>query len=135
MGSCIFCDIAGSLRPSYTIYQDDTHMAFLDRYPVVPGHTLIIPRRHHATIMDMTPQEVGDLFSLVPHIASAVLAATGAPAFNVGQNNGDAAHQIVPHVHVHIIPRRPNESLNWSSRLVVADSRFAEMAGRIRNLV
>lgn len=132
---CIFCGIAEGRMDAHVIYSDDDHLAFLDRYPVVPGHTLIIPRSHYGTIDKMDPDSVGRLFSLVPRLATAVLGATGTDAFNVGQNNGHAAKQVVPHVHVHIIPRRHGDRINWSSRSVVSDSAFREMAARMRALL
>lgn len=132
---CVFCGIVGGRKDAYVLYEDADHMAFLDRYPVVPGHTLIIPRQHYSTINEMSPDSVGRLFSLVPRLAPAVLGATGAGAFNVGQNNGHAAKQVVPHVHVHIIPRRDGDRINWTARSVVDGSEFDEMAGRIRALL
>lgn len=132
---CIFCGIAEGRMDAHVIYSDDDHLAFLDRYPVVPGHTLIIPRSHYDTIDKMDPDSVGRLFSLVPRLATAVLGATGTDAFNVGQNNGHAAKQVVPHVHVHIIPRRRGDRVDWSSRSVVSDSAFREMAARMRALL
>lgn len=114
------------------LYEDDSHMAFLDRYPVVPGHALIIPKTHHSTIVEMGPERAGRLFSLVPLLAPAILHATGTAAFNVGQNNGDAAKQVVPHVHVHIIPRRPGDRINWNARAIADAERFGEMVRSVR---
>lgn len=132
MAECVFCSIVQGTQPAHVLYEDGSRMAFLDRYPVVPGHTLIVPKRHHATILEMTSESAGSLFSLVPVLAPAILAVVGASAFNVGQNNGDAAKQVVPHVHVHIIPRRPDESLNWASRLLMDDAHLGGMARRVR---
>ena len=132
---CIFCGIVGGRQDAYVLYEDADHMAFLDRYPVVPGHALIIPKQHYSTINEMSPDTVGRLFSLVPRLATAVLKATGTAAFNVGQNNGHAAKQVVPHVHVHIIPRKDGDRINWTARSVVDESEFDEMAGRIRALL
>lgn len=128
----MFCDIVGGRRDAYVLYEDDSHMAFLDRYPVVPGHALIIPKTHHSTIVEMGPERAGRLFSLVPLLAPAILHATGTAAFNVGQNNGDAAKQVVPHVHVHIIPRRPGDRINWNARAIADAERFGEMVKTVR---
>jgi histidine triad (HIT) family protein len=132
MRECVFCDIVGGRRDAYVLYEDDSHMAFLDRYPVVPGHALIIPKAHHSTILEMGPERAGSLFSLVPLLAPAILHATGTAAFNVGQNNGDAAKQVVPHVHVHIIPRRPNDRINWNARAIADAERFDGMVRSVR---
>lgn len=128
----MFCDIVGGRRDAYVLYEDDSHMAFLDRYPVVPGHALIIPKTHHPTIVEMGQERAGGLFSLVPLLAPAILHATGTAAFNVGQNNGDAAKQVVPHVHVHIIPRRPGDRINWNARAIADAERFGGMVRSVR---
>lgn len=132
MRDCVFCDIVEGRRDAYILYEDDSHMAFLDRYPVVPGHALIIPKTHHSTIVEMGPERAGRLFSLVPLLAPAILHATGTAAFNVGQNNGEAAKQVVPHVHVHIIPRRPGDRINWNARAIPDAERFDKMVKTVR---
>ena len=103
--TCIFCDILDGKRDGYFVYEDEDHIAFLDKYPIDDGHTLVIPKKHHEKITDMNPDDVGKIFSLIPKIAKAVLIGTGADAFSLAQNNGNAAKQIIPHVNIHIIPR------------------------------
>ena len=103
--ACIFCDILSAKAESSIIYRDDTHCAFLDRYPIDVGHCLVIPIHHHEMITDMTPKDVGELFALVSVLGKKIISVTGASGFNVAQNNGRVARQIVPHVHVHLIPR------------------------------
>jgi len=71
--TCIFCDILDGKRDAHILYEDDSHVAFLDRYPIDVGHSLLIPREHHERITEMTPENVGKLFSLVPKIAKAIL--------------------------------------------------------------
>ena len=129
---CVFCDIVKGTRDSYMLYQDDLHMAFLDRYPVVPGHALVIPKSHHSTILEMDAGEVGSLFALARLLAPPILKVTGTSDFNVGQNNGQAAKQVVPHVHVHIIPRRPGDRINWNARAILDRGRFVRMAEAVR---
>ena len=103
--ACIFCDILSGKRDGHILYEDDSHLVFLDKYPIDDGHTLVIPKKHYERITDMEYDDVGKLFSLVPKVAKAVLLGAGADAFSLAQNNGKAAKQIIPHVHVHIIPR------------------------------
>jgi len=83
----------------------------------------------------MTPKDVGTVFALVPKIAKAILEATGADAFSVGQNNGRAAKQIVPHVHIHIIPRYNNKGTVWTKRQISSDDELSELAKKIRSLL
>ena len=130
--NCIFCDIIDGKRSGQFIYQDDTHVAFLDKYPIDVGHSLVLPKKHHEKITDMNPDEVGVLFSHIPKIASAVLRATGADAFSIGQNNGRAAKQIIPHVHVHIIPRFNHTGTIWTKRGISKDEELNTLANKIR---
>ena len=133
--SCIFCDILDGKRDGHILYEDDSHIAFLDKYPIDVGHSLVIPRKHHEKITDMTPQNVGNVFSLVPKIASAILDATGADAFSLGQNNGRAAKQIIPHVHIHIIPRYNSKGTVWTKRQISSDTDLSELSKKIRGLL
>jgi histidine triad (HIT) family protein len=132
---CIFCDILDGKRDGHILYEDDSHVAFLDKYPIDVGHSLVIPRKHHEKITDMNPQDVGKVFSLVPKIASAILDATGADAFSLGQNNGRAAKQIIPHVHIHIIPRYNHKGTVWTKRQISNDDELSELAKKIRSVL
>lgn len=131
--TCIFCDILSGKREGHFIYEDDHHISILDKYPIDTGHSLVIPRKHHEKITDMKPNEVGELFSVVPKIAKAILDATGADAFSIGQNNGKAAKQIIPHVHIHIIPRYNHKGTIWTKRSIEDNSELSILAGKIKN--
>ena len=89
--TCIFCDILDGKRDGHLVYEDEDHIAFLDKYPIDDGHTLVIPKKHHGRITDMDSDDVGRIFSIVPKIAKAVLLGSGADAFSLAQNNGKAA--------------------------------------------
>ena len=106
----------------------------MDKYPINRGHTLVIPVRHYDTLLHMPPAEVGRLYSVVPSVAKAVVAAVEADGFNVGQNNGIAANQIVPHVHVHIVPRFIDDSPDgkWPARRVAQHDELEGLAEKIR---
>lgn len=96
--------IAGEI-PSYEIYENETTYAFLDANPLAPGHTLVIPKEPYERVNDMPADLLGDVFSVAGEIAEAVETATGADATTLAINNGEAAGQEVPHVHLHIIPQ------------------------------
>ena len=130
--TCIFCDILDGTRNGHLVYEDIDHIAFLDKYPIDDWHTLVIPRKHHEKITDMDPNDVGKIFSLIPKIAKAVLAGAGADAFSLAQNNGKAAKQIIPHVHIHIIPRYNNKGTVWTKRQIPTDDVLSELAVKIR---
>lgn len=133
--TCIFCDILDGKRDGHFLYEDESHVSFLDRYPIDVGHSLVIPREHHERITDMTPENVGNLFSLVPKIAKAILSGTNADAFSIAQNNGRAAKQIIPHVHIHIIPRYNSKGTIWTKRQIANNSELAELAKKIRRAI
>ena len=130
---CIFCDIIQKKTVGHFIYEDETHVAFLDKYPIDYGHSLVLPRDHYERVTDMNSDKVGDLFSKVPKIAKAVLKTTNADAFSLAQNNGRAAKQIVPHVHIHIIPRFNNKGTVWTKRDIGKDEDLKILAEKIRN--
>ena len=132
---CIFCDILDGTRNGYLVYEDKDHIAFLDKYPIDDGHTLVIPRKHHEKITDMDSNDVGKIFSLIPKIARAVLAGAGADAFSLAQNNGKAAKQIIPHVHIHIIPRYNNKGTVWTKRQIPTDEVLSELAVKIKSAI
>ena len=133
--SCIFCDILDGTRNGHLVYEDQDHIAFLDKYPIDDGHTLVIPRKHHEKITDMDSNDVGKIFSLIPKIAKAVLAGAGADAFSLAQNNGKAAKQIIPHVHIHIIPRYNNKGTVWTKRQIPTDEVLSKLAVKIKSAI
>ena len=94
-----------------------------------------MPREHHEKIIDMTEKNVVDLFSRVPKIAKAILQATNADAFTIAQNNGRAAKQIVPHVHIHIIPRYESRETIWTRREIAKENELKILAERIRKCI
>ncbi len=132
---CIFCDIIQGKKKGHLIYEDEFHIAILDKYPIDVGHSLVIPKKHHEKITDMDFSDVGLLFSHVPKIATAVLKATNADAFSLGQNNGKAAKQIIPHVHVHIIPRYNHKGTIWTKRNIGNDEELSQLAAKIKSIL
>jgi histidine triad (HIT) family protein len=116
------------------VYRDANFVVIMDKYPINTGHTLVIPSKHYENLLQMPPAEVGRLYSLVPAVAKAVVSAVKADGFNVGQNNGIAANQIVPHVHVHIVPRFIDDSPDgkWPARTVVPLEELAKIAHKIK---
>ena len=105
MSETIFGKIIRGELPCHRVYEDDLVLAFLDIFPLSKGHTLVIPKREVATLDLLDEESAVALGRALPRVARAVLAATGARAFNVLQNNGEGAHQAVFHVHFHIIPK------------------------------
>ena len=119
--------------PSYMIYDDDDCLAILDKYPIDNGHSLIITRQHYEKITDMSIDDVSRLFSKVPKIINAIIKATGADAFSIAQNNGKSAKQIIPHVHIHLIPRYNTTGTLWTKRKIMSDDELKQLAEKIKN--
>ncbi|MFB3893378.1 MAG: HIT family protein [Phycisphaerae bacterium] len=112
---CIFCKIAAGQIPAVKVFEDDSCLAFLDIGPLAEGHVLLIPKAHAVTLDELPADQAGAMLRHLPAIVRAVKAATSCQGVNVLQNNGRVAHQVVPHVHFHIIPRNPGDEFhfNW----------------------
>ncbi len=115
---CIFCKIAKGEIPSTKIYEDGNFIAFLDIAPGNFGHTLVMPKEHFETFTDLPENMEKQLMERVKKIASAVVQGTNAEGFNILINNKKVAGQLVPHVHVHIIPRFTDDGieLTWPQK-------------------
>jgi histidine triad (HIT) family protein len=113
---CIFCQIVSRKSPSSVVYEDDKYIGFLDIYPFSRGHTLICPKEHGETIWDMKEGDIARLFQVASKVSRAVVAAVGADGFRFVQNNGEAANQVVAHVHVHVIPVKMEDRGRFTDR-------------------
>ena len=99
--TCPFC----TLDESRVLLANDHAIAFLDGFPVTPGHSLIVPRRHISSFFEATEEERAALFDLVAQMRELLLAERKPEGFNIGINDGAAAGQTVMHLHIHLIPR------------------------------
>ena len=118
MAETVFAKILRGEIPCHRVYEDAAVLAFLDVNPIARGHTLVIPKEPVATLDQLSDESAAAIGRVLPRIARAVLAATGARAFNVLQNNGADAHQAVFHVHFHIIPKLDDGSglgIGWKA--------------------
>lgn len=106
MSACIFCSIVAKTAPAHLVHEDEHFLAFLDIYPVRPGHTLVIPRRHGQYLSDFEAKESGELFALGQRLSEGIRRSElGCDDLNFVLNDGPAANQTVPHVHLHLLPR------------------------------
>ncbi|KAI0880435.1 HIT domain-containing protein [Annulohypoxylon maeteangense] len=105
MAACIFCKIIKGEIPCFKLFESDKTLAFLDINPLSKGHALVIPKFHGAKLTDIPDEQLSEILPVVKKLATA----TGAVDFNILQNNGRIAHQVVDHVHFHMIPK-PNEA-------------------------
>jgi histidine triad (HIT) family protein len=109
MENCLFCKIIAGEIPSEKVYEDDTIFAFLDVNPASKGHTLVAPKKHFSRFTDMDAENVASLFEAARKITAALENALLAEGSNIGINDGEVAGQEIPHVHVHVIPRRKGD--------------------------
>jgi histidine triad (HIT) family protein len=107
--ACLFCEIVNGERKAHEVYQDEMTYGFLDHRPLFPGHVLLVPREHYETVMDLPAPLVGPLFSSAQRLSRAVVKAMNAEGSLVAINN--KVSQAVPHLHVHIVPRRRGDGL------------------------
>jgi histidine triad (HIT) family protein len=108
---CIFCGIVRGDIPSVKVYEDDRTFAFMDINPLNEGHLLIIPKTHAATIHEMSEADFAAVMSVTHKLAAAVKKTLNPDGINLMQLNGEAANQVVPHLHVHIVPRWSGDGL------------------------
>ena len=130
---CEFCDLIRDMSVGARVLDGHAVVAFLDHRPLFLGHTLVVPREHYGTLLDLPPALVGPLFSEVRRVALAVQEAMDADGTFVAVNNG--VSQSVPHLHVHVVPRRPKDGLRgffWPRQSYRDEAEEREVATRIR---
>ena len=136
MASCTFCDIAGGALPAAVVLDEPEILGFLDLRPVFPGHVLLVPRVHVETFPELPAELLPVLFGGAQRVAAAVLPAMEADGTFVAMNN--RVSQSVPHLHVHVVPRRFKDGLRgffWPRQKYENDDAMHEVAERIREHV
>jgi histidine triad (HIT) family protein len=131
----IFSKILRGEIPCHKVYEDAHVLAFLDVNPLSRGHVLVIPRDEVATVDQLSDDVAAAIGRVLPRLSRAVLAATGAKAFNILQNNGALAHQAVFHVHFHIIPKYDDGAglgIDWNASKLEGGAELAKaIAGKL----
>jgi len=111
--ACVFCKIVEGTVPSLRVLENEHVLAFLDINPLAPGHLLVIPKRHFERLDQMPEELTAEIARMLPKLGRAVATAAGAMGYNLLQNNGACAGQVVEHVHFHLIPRVPGDGLGY----------------------
>ena len=133
MEGCLFCEIVAGERPAHIVLEDDRTLAFLDIRPLFPGHTLLVPKAHHETLVDLPADLVEPLFATAQRLAGVMETELGAAGSFVAINN--RVSQSVPHVHVHVVPRNRKDGLRgffWPRTKYASEDEAAAMAVRLR---
>lgn len=132
MDECRFCAIVAGRAPAHVVLDDDVAVGFLDVRPLFPGHVLVVPRAHVATLPDLDRTDVGPYFERVQRVAGAVRDAMGAQGTFVALNN--VVSQSVPHLHTHVVPRTKGDGLRgffWPRTTYESDQQAAAVAARL----
>ena len=134
--SCVFCDIVHGRTPAHVVYDDGASVAFLDSRPLFPGHVLLVPREHVETFPELPAPLIAPLFDRAQRISRAVETAMNAEGTFVAINN--RVSQSVPHLHIHIVPRRKGDGLKgffWPRSKYASDEQAAQTAEAIRKVL
>jgi histidine triad (HIT) family protein len=136
MAECLFCRIAAGDVAAHIVYEDDRCLAFLDHRPLFPGHVLLIPRQHYETLADLPSAEIAPFFGAARTLSRAVEEALQADGTLVAINN--RVSQSVPHLHVHVVPRKRKDGLRgffWPRRPYRDDAEAEAVRATIRDAV
>jgi histidine triad (HIT) family protein len=138
--SCVFCKVIAGQLPSATVYTDNQVVAFLDIRPVNPGHTLVVPKSHSASLAELKPEVGGRLFQVAMQVAAALRrSGLRCEGVNIYLADGKAALQEVPHIHIHVIPRFIGDALRINFGADYGRSppaeQLEEIAARIRKML
>ncbi len=134
--NCTFCRIIGAELASFIVFEDEVSLAFLDQRPLFHGHSLLVPRDHHETLADLPLGKVGPLFANAQLLARAIERAMDAEGSFVALNN--RVSQSVPHLHVHVVPRRRKDGLRgffWPRTKYESDAQMESVRDAIRSEV
>jgi histidine triad (HIT) family protein len=133
---CAFCDIAKGSEQDRVVLDDERHVAFLDHRPLFHGHCLLIPREHRETLLDLHQDELAPFFGTAQLLARAVEESMGAKGTFVAMNN--RVSQSVPHLHVHVVPRRPKDGLRgffWPRTKYEDEAQMREVRDAVREAI
>jgi histidine triad (HIT) family protein len=134
--NCRFCQIIAGEEPAQFVFEGESSIAFLDNRPLFPGHSLLVPREHHETLGDLPDELVGQLFENARLLSVAVPKAMRKPGSFVALNN--VVSQSVPHLHVHVVPRKPKDGLRgffWPRTKYASEAEMRKVAERVRKTV
>jgi histidine triad (HIT) family protein len=133
---CRFCQIIAGDESSHVVFEDERTLAFLDNRPLFPGHSLLVPREHYETLGELPNELVSPLFESARLLSVAVPKAMRKPGSFVAMNN--VVSQSVPHLHVHVVPRKPKDGLRgffWPRTKYESEDQMREVAERVRRAI
>lgn len=129
--ACIFCDIIQRTAASHVVYEDEAFIAILDKHPISVGHTLVMPKKHLSRVRDLSQKEFCALYARVHALNALITSRLGDSASHISINDGAAANQLIPHLHVHIIPRSENDSAGFTARKFLRPEQMDEIRKKL----
>lgn len=132
--NCIFCKIINNEISAEKIYEDDEVLGFLDRHPVHPGHTLIVPKDHFENVYTVPAEIWARMNIAVQKVALAIKEGVDADGINIISNNEPAAGQVIFHSHIHLVPRHNDDGLKHWPGKDATDSELKDIAEKIKKV-
>lgn len=134
---CKFCKIVKGKLPAAIVWQDDEYACFMDKYPINPGHVLVVPKKHYAFLTDMPVSSAGKLFEHATRITNGICKTLKPDGINIGQSNGRVASQSIFHVHIHIVPRFKGDAKKgfWPERKKLTYKQLNDLAENIADVM
>jgi len=134
---CLFCKIINGEIPCTKVYENEKVLSFMDISPMNDGHMLVIPKNHGATIIELPEMDFLEVMSVTKKVAEAANKALNPDGINILQLNGEAANQVVPHLHVHIVPRWDGDGLSISKWVPVQGDmeQIGQIADKIKKAI
>lgn len=133
---CVFCKIIAGEIPSYRVYEDEGAYAFLDINPIARGHTLVISRAHASKVTELSAQEAAGVALALQKVVRGVERALGPEGLNIFVNQGEVAGQVIPHFHIHVVPRSRGDDVRFVTPTVeLSEEEFRELSGAIARAI
>lgn len=133
---CIFCKIGTGVIPSHKVYEDEKSFAFLDINPITKGHTLVIPKNHYTRLAEVDPLDLQALMTALQKVAAGIEEALDPEGLNIFINQGEVAGQVVPHLHIHVVPRTSSDGLEFiTPHLKLSEKEFIEVSEKIKKII
>ena len=129
---CVFCEIIKGSASAYFVYQDDAFIAILDKYPVSIGHTLVMPKEHLERVQDFSQEKFCNLYARVHALNRVIASRLNTSASHISINDGAAANQLIPHLHVHIIPRNVNDGAGFTARKLLSAEEMEKLRKQLQ---
>jgi histidine triad (HIT) family protein len=136
MPDCLFCKIISGEIPSYNVYEDDFAYAFLDINPIASGHTLVLPKVHVTKLAELEGEALSGWAIALQKVVAGVESALEPEGLNIFINQGEVAGQIIPHLHVHIVPRSIGDGVRFETPTVkLSEVEFRDKSKKIADAI